>query len=101
MPVNQCSNMVLEQEIERLKANRDYWHESCLQAQDHRDGANAKLEVLEREIEHLKAIRAAERERICAEIKAADDKASELKEELAFCIASVTDYQNAIRAMGE
>ena len=43
----------LKVKVDHLKTNRDYWYESCQQAQDHRDGANAKLVSLEAENKSL------------------------------------------------
>ncbi len=42
-------------EVERLRANRDFWHQACLQAQEHRDGANASNAVWEAETVKLRA----------------------------------------------
>jgi hypothetical protein len=45
----------LRAEVERLRANRDFWHQACLQAQEHRDGANASNAVWEAETVKLRA----------------------------------------------
>jgi small-conductance mechanosensitive channel len=54
----------LHGEVERLRANRDFWHQACLQAQEHRDGANASNAVWEAETVKLRA----EVERLRAEL---------------------------------
>jgi len=45
----------LHGEVEKLRANRDFWHQACLQAQEHRDGANASNAVWEAETVKLRA----------------------------------------------
>jgi uncharacterized small protein (DUF1192 family) len=50
------SNCALHAEIERLKANRDYWMSTCQEAQTHRDAANLKLGLADAEIERLRSL---------------------------------------------
>jgi hypothetical protein len=45
----------LRAEVDALRANRDFWHQACLQAQEHRDGANASNAVWEAETVKLRA----------------------------------------------
>jgi uncharacterized coiled-coil DUF342 family protein len=45
----------LKAKVERLRANRDFWHQACLQAQEHRDGASASNAVWEAETVKLRA----------------------------------------------
>lgn len=45
----------LRAEIERTKANRDYWWNAAIEAQTHRDGANLRVDLRDTEIAQLKA----------------------------------------------
>jgi hypothetical protein len=56
-PVEPMSKEKLEDEVKRLRQNRDWWHGACLQAWEHRDGANLQVTLLEAEVERLTAER--------------------------------------------
>jgi chromosome segregation ATPase len=51
----QAERAELKAEVEKLRANRDFWHQACLQAQEHRDGANASNAAWEAETVKLRA----------------------------------------------
>ena len=57
LPVGTAARLgELEQEVEQIKKNRDYWFESCQQAQLSRDLAIVENSFFEADIKRLRAL---------------------------------------------